>query len=121
MKRSYKEGEIVVGRVTGVKEYGVFVKLDRFHKGLIHISCITRGYVKDINDYVKINELIRVKVISSVDEEMLKLSIKDIDYRITNRHNSKIIETPSGFGNLALHLDYWLEKEKEALKNKKNI
>ena len=112
MKRNYKKGEIVVGQVTGIKNYGIFVKLDNYHKGLIYITEINNSFIKNIESYVNIGELIRVRIIDNTNPQMLKLSLKKIDYRITNRHNSKIIETPNGFNNLALHLDYWIEREK---------
>ena len=120
MKRNYKKGEIVVGQVTGIKNYGIFVKIDDYYKGLIYITEIGEGFIKNVEKYVNIGELIRVRIIDDNNPKMLKLSLKNLDYRITNRHNSKIIETPNGFNNLALHLDYWIEKEKNE-KNMRNI
>ena len=112
MKRIYKKGEIVLGQITGIKNYGIFVKLDNYHKGLVYITEINNSFIKNIENYVNIGELIRVRIIDNANPQMLKLSLKKLDYRITNRNNSKIIETPNGFKNLALHLDYWLEREK---------
>ncbi len=111
MIKNYKENDIVLGTVTGIKDYGIFVKLDKINNGLIHISEIDDKYIEDLHKYVELNELIRVRVLKKIDEGMFKLSIKKLDYRITNRHDSKIKETPSGFKNLALHLDYWIAKE----------
>ncbi len=111
MIKNYKENDIVLGTVTGIKDYGIFVKLDKINNGLIHISEIDDKYIEDLHKYVELNELIRVRVLKKIDEGMFKLSIKKLDYRITNRHDSKIKETPNGFKNLALHLDYWIAKE----------
>ena len=37
----YKVGKIVVGNVTGIEKYGIFVCLDDYYTGLIHISEIS--------------------------------------------------------------------------------
>ena len=52
MTKEYKEGSIDLGTVTGIKDYGIFVKLDSNHSGLIHISEIGNHYIEDINKYV---------------------------------------------------------------------
>ena len=111
MIKKYKENDIVLGTVTGIKDYGIFVELDKINNGLIHISEVDDKYVDDLHKYVELNELIRVRILEETTEGMFKLSIKKLDYRIINRHDSKIKETPSGFKNLALHLDYWIAKE----------
>lgn len=113
MAKEYKEGSIVVGTVTGIKDYGIFVKLDSNHNGLIHISEICNHYIEDLNKYATINELIRVKIVGKSSDNMFKLSIKNVDYRITKKNGSRIKETEKGFKNLALHLDYWISKELE--------
>ena len=113
--KKYQNGEIVVGCVTGIEKYGIFVNLDEYYSGLIHISEISDSYVRDINDYVKIGETIRVKVLEENEQQhQAKLSIKDIDYRIDKRNSEKIKETESGFQNLRIMLDKWIaEKEEE--------
>ena len=58
------------------------INLDDYYSGLIHISEISHGFVKDINNYVKLGDTIRVRVVD-VDDELchVKLSIKDVDYQ----------------------------------------
>mgnify|MGYP004460215973 CR=1 FL=1 len=119
----YRKGDIVTGCVTGIENYGIFIGLDEYYSGLIHISEISNSFVKNISDYVNIGETIKVKVIECDDENFhLKLSIKDIDYRFTKKKRVKIKETESGFSTLRIKLNEWiLEKEQEILeKNKKN-
>ena len=116
MTKEYKEGSVVLGTVTGIKDYGIFVKLDSNHSGLVHISEIGNHYIEDLNKYVTLNELIRVRIVGKSSDNLFKLSIKNVDYRITKRTGSRIKETESGFKNLALHLDYWVSKELEKAK-----
>ena len=97
----YKTGEIVLGCVTGIEKYGIFVNLDEYYSGLIHISEVSSSFVRNINDYVKIGETIKVKVLEEdEDNHHVKLSIKDFEYRIGKKKNEKIHETNSGFYTL---------------------
>ena len=50
----YKPGKIVKGIITGVQKYGIFVDLDNYYSGLIHISEISDLFVKDVNDMEKL-------------------------------------------------------------------
>ena len=50
----YQIGQTVEGKVTGIQPYGAFVMLDRHTSGLIHISEISDGYVRDISRFVKV-------------------------------------------------------------------
>lgn len=109
----YKKGKIVRGTVTGIETYGVFVSCDEFYSGLIHISEISHGYVKNINDFVKIGDSIFVEIID-VDEKSnhLKLSIKDIEYKKSKASKKKkIVETPSGFSTLEKKLPEWINEK----------
>ena len=117
----YKKGEIVTGYVTGIEKYGIFVSLDEKHDGLIHISEITSSYVRNIHDYVKMGEIIHAKVLENENFGRVKLSIKDLDYRISNKQKSKIKETSSGFSTLNLALNVWIDKKITEIyeKNKK--
>ena len=108
----YSKDEIIEGLVTGIENYGIFVGLDEYYSGLIHISEISDGYVRDINNFVNIGETIKVRVLDSDDDTFhVKLSIKNLDYRI-NRRNTKIKETGSGFEILKNNLNKWIEERK---------
>lgn len=116
----YKKGKIVEATVSGIELYGIFVNLDEYYSGLIHISEISHNFVKDVHEFVKVGELIYVEIID-VDEDLchLKLSIKNIDYKKQNNHyKRKILETTLGFKTLQYKLPIWIE---ESLNNvKKN-
>ena len=116
----YKNGEIIKGVVSGIEPYGIFVKINDDYSWLIHISEISSKFVRNVNDYVKQGELIRVKVLN-VDEETnhMNLSIKDIPYKITNtKKRRKIVETKLGFKTLSYKLPIWI---KENIENYKKI
>ena len=53
----YFKNEVVEGCVTGIEKYGIFVTLDEYYSGLIHISEISDNFVRDINKFVNIGEV----------------------------------------------------------------
>lgn len=74
MAQKYKVGDVLTGKVTGIQPYGAFVALDETTQGLVHISEITYGYVKDVNEFIKVGDEIQVKVLE-VDENQKKISL----------------------------------------------
>lgn len=114
----YRKYHVVKATVTGIASYGVFVSLDEYYTGLIHISEISNGFVKDLNDYVKVGDVIAVKILDvDNDEGHLRLSIKDIDYKNTKKiRRKKIKETSLGFKTLAYHLPIWIENSIKNIK-----
>ncbi len=113
----YTVNEVIVGCVTGIEKYGIFLSFDEYYTGLIHISEISSDYVKNIADYVHLGETIRVKVLEVDDQNnQLKLSIKDIEYKKMKVNRYKIIETSTGFEDLQRQLPLWVsQKESDIL------
>ena len=84
----YKVNDIIVGRVTGIQPYGAFVTFANGQTGLIHISEISSKFVKNIEDYVKIDDEVRVKILGYEEKNnYLKLSLKALGDR--ERQNLK--------------------------------
>lgn len=71
----YTLGDEVMGEVTGLVDFGVFVKLEEGLEGLVHISEIDWGLVENPKTMFKIGEKVRVKVIEIKDDK-ISLSIK---------------------------------------------
>jgi small subunit ribosomal protein S1 len=71
----YKVGEILDGEVTGIVEFGVFVKVEDGLEGLVHISEIDWGLVENPKALFKVGDKVKVKVIE-VKEGKISLSIK---------------------------------------------
>jgi|GEM_PF-1363 S1 RNA binding domain protein len=69
-------GNIVEGTVTGIAKFGAFVELPDKSVGLVHISEVASEYVNDVNDYLKVQDKIKVKVITIDDKGKIALSIK---------------------------------------------
>lgn len=118
----FEKGKIVKGTVTCIEPYGAFMSFDEFYTGLIHISEISCGFVKDINDFIHVGDHIYVEILDvDSDEAHLKLSIKNIQYKINGKpRKNRIIETETGFKTLESKLPSWIDKKLKMIKNAEN-
>lgn len=73
---SLEVGSIVEGVVTGITHFGAFVELPDGQTGLVHISEIADTYVRNIKDYLKENDRVKVKILSLDKKGKIGLSIK---------------------------------------------
>lgn len=109
--KKYEVGRIVKCLVTGIENYGIFVKVDDEYSGLIHISEITVHFVRSVSDYVSVGEEIFCKIIDQDENtKQLKLSIKNIDYR-SNGEEINGLESKNGFKPLKENLPIWTEEK----------
>lgn len=69
-----KEGMILNGTVRNVIDFGAFVDIGVKHDGLVHISELSEGFVKNPADIVSIGDIVKVKVIK-IDTERQKVSL----------------------------------------------
>ena len=69
-------GDVKEGVVTGVVKFGIFVSFEGL-EGLVHISEIAWGHVKNPAEHAEIGDKVTVKVIG-VEGEKLSLSIKQL-------------------------------------------
>ena len=75
---SLEVGAIVEGEVTGITNFGAFVQLPEGKVGLIHISEVSNVYVKDVHDFLKEHDKVKVKVLSVDARGKIGLSIKQL-------------------------------------------
>ena len=75
---SLEVGAIVEGEVTGITNFGAFVQLPEGKVGLIHISVVSNVYVKDVHDFLKEKDKVKVKVLSIDERGKIGLSIKQL-------------------------------------------
>lgn len=69
-----KVGDTVKGKISGIVKFGIFVAFNGL-EGLVHISEIAWGHVKNPGDYGKLGENVEVMVIG-VDGDKISLSMK---------------------------------------------
>ncbi|MFC4355800.1 S1 domain-containing RNA-binding protein [Chryseomicrobium palamuruense] len=73
---SIEVGSKVEGKVTGITNFGAFVELPGGKTGLVHISEVADNYVKDINDHLKVGDMVEVKVMNVEADGKIGLSIR---------------------------------------------
>ncbi|TAL49564.1 S1 RNA-binding domain-containing protein [Patescibacteria group bacterium] len=71
----YTLGDELTGEVTGIVDFGVFVKIEEGLEGLVHISEMDWGLVENPRALYKVGDKVRVKVIDIKDGK-ISLSIK---------------------------------------------
>jgi len=122
MNDQIEVGNIVKGKVTGIQPYGAFISLGEDKQGLVHISEITNGFVRDIHDYVNVGDEVSVKVLS-IDKESgkISLSLKAVTEPDGNRkelgknHLEEILNSSGrGFNSLKEKLVEWIEESKKS-------
>lgn len=69
-------GAIVEGKVTGLTGFGAFVSLPDGKSGMVHISEVSNSYVKDIKEFLKEGQEVKVKVVGISPEGKISLSIR---------------------------------------------
>jgi polyribonucleotide nucleotidyltransferase len=69
-------GQVYDGTVLKLLDFGAIVNILPGRDGLLHISEIANERIKDINDYLKDGQAVRVKVIQTDEKGRVRLSAK---------------------------------------------
>ncbi|WP_146553411.1 S1 domain-containing post-transcriptional regulator GSP13 [Rummeliibacillus sp. SL167] len=122
MAKKYEVGDVLTGKVTGIQPYGAFVALDETTQGLVHISEITYGFVKNITDFLNVGDVVQVKVLEvDADAKKISLSIRALQERPPMKRKDlqqprkslqdRVDEKDSvGFNSLKVKLRDWIEE-----------
>ncbi len=71
-------GSVYEGKVVSTKDFGAFIEIAPGTDGMCHISELADGFVKNVEDVVKVGDMVRVKVINVDDSGRIKLSRKAV-------------------------------------------
>lgn len=85
-----EEGKIIEGTVSGITNFGAFIDLGEGKTGLVHISEVADDYVKNIHDYLKDKQKVKVKVLSIGKDGKISLSIRQA--AVQNKKSVKPVE-----------------------------
>ena len=78
MTEEIKVGRIYNGTVSSIKDFGAFIEIAPGKDGLCHISELSTGYVKSVDEICKVGDKLQVKVIAIDDQNRVKLSRKAV-------------------------------------------
>ncbi|GGI66594.1 RNA-binding protein [Enterococcus alcedinis] len=73
---SIEVGVKLKGKVSGITNFGAFIDLGGGKTGLVHISEVSDGFVKDINEVLKVGEEVTVLVTTVGNDGKVGLSIR---------------------------------------------
>lgn len=79
LTRDLKTGEVFDGTVKDLLDFGALVEILPGRVGLMHISEITDAYVKKVDDWFKVGDKVRVKIIGLGPEGKISLSKKALE------------------------------------------
>jgi protein Tex len=75
--KDLKRGMILEGTVTNVAAFGAFVDIGVHQDGLVHISAMSKTFIKDPREVVKSGEIVKVKVLDvEVDRKRIALTLR---------------------------------------------
>lgn len=77
LTREFKIGELIEGKVIKILEFGAIVDLGGGRDGMVHVSELKNGFVKNVTDVVKAGDVVKAKVIR-VEDGRIGLSIKQL-------------------------------------------
>jgi polyribonucleotide nucleotidyltransferase len=78
MTKEWKVGEIVEGPIIKILEFGAIVDLGGGADGMIHVSELKQGFVKNVEDVVKLGDFVRAKIIKA-ENGKIGLSLKQME------------------------------------------
>ncbi|MDC3412389.1 S1 domain-containing post-transcriptional regulator GSP13 [Aquibacillus sp. 3ASR75-11] len=132
MADKFEVGQIIEGKVAGIQPYGAFVALNEEIQGLVHISEVTHGFVKDINEHLSIGDEVKVKIIN-IDEEKNKYSLsirateeapkkpeKKAKPQKQQVNKQQEDNNSAGFNTLKDKLEEWIEQSEDRESTYKN-
>lgn len=101
------EGDVLIGRVTDIAEFGAFILLPNMQTGMLHVSELDSGYVNSVHEYLTVNQYVRVLVLSiSIDERpwrrgliRYELTTMGIDQRIEDIEIPDVLKYPMNYND----------------------
>jgi polyribonucleotide nucleotidyltransferase len=76
--REFKVGEIVEGKIIKVLDFGAIMDLGGGKDGMIHVSELKPGFVKNVEEVVKVGDFVRAKIIRADEDGKIGLSLKQM-------------------------------------------
>ena len=94
--KDLKRGMILEGAVTNVAAFGAFVDIGVHQDGLVHISAMSKTFIKDPREVVKPGDIVKVKVLEvEVDRKRIALTLR-LDDEVGAKSDRKSDRSPQG-------------------------
>ena len=73
----FEQGQILIGKVVSIKEFGAFLEFAPGKEGMVHISKIARERIDHVEDVLTLGDIVKVKCLGKDRMGRLSFSIKD--------------------------------------------
>ena len=87
--KEFTAGEVVKGKVIQIKDFGAIVDLGGTKEGLLHISELAPWHVNKVEDIVRQDEELDLKIKKVEPNGKISLSLKDIRYSEEDKNKKK--------------------------------
>jgi uncharacterized protein len=99
--KDLKRGMILEGTVTNVAAFGAFVDIGVHQDGLVHISAMSKTFIKDPREVVKSGDIVRVKVLDvEVDRKRIALTLRLDDELGGKEHRAQGVPRDASRGSM---------------------
>jgi len=99
--KDLKKGMILEGTVTNVAAFGAFVDIGVHQDGLVHISAMSKTYIKDPREVVKPGDIVKVKVLDfEVARKRISLTLR-LDDEVGAKKDAPGMQRDNGSRNPA--------------------
>ena len=122
----YQVGDLIIGKVTSVKPYALFMSFEDGSNGLLHISEVSDNYVRDIEKFGTVGDEIKVKVLSvDANNGFLRVSLKQVaqedafSTHVASNRGAAVVDKKD-FSTIKEKLPQWIEKTINKIKGEKN-
>lgn len=84
----YKVGDTISGIISGIKPYGVFIKVDNI-SAFCHISNLSHKFINNIFDEYRVGQTVSAKIIKIDENNRIEISFKDVTETIQSLNKSE--------------------------------
>lgn len=115
----YQINNIIQVNVSAIEPYGAFVVIDDEYNGLIHISEINGKFIRNIEEYFNVGDVLSAKILSiNEKDKQIKLTLKGVNNKF-KRKRDNLEETKLGFELLEDLLPKWVDEKLKQIEKEK--
>ncbi len=114
ISEKYRPGTIIDGVISGITQFGIFLKLEENVEGLVHVSEVSTSRIENLEDHFKEGDNLQATVLGvDIEKKRLSLSIKQFEIKSEKEELKKILDnTGSRKATLGDFVDIKLEDKK---------
>lgn len=87
LNQEFNVGDVIETTIMNFANYGVFTDCGQGYKGLIHVSNIANEFVKNVQDYFSVNQVIKAEIVN-IDHKNKKIGLSTKQFNIQSKKSS---------------------------------